>query len=119
MARRVGENWRNADEIRLGTATRLQVGRYGEYFVKMEFTPLGFDVYGTEVDDKGIDLVVRKGVDQFYDVQVKTVRPPRGKYIFFPKHTFELRDTLLAALPRSQVESSGKPPVSRGFAEAL
>ena len=87
----------------------LQVGRYGEYFVKMEFTLLGFDVYGAEVDDKGIDLVVRKGVDQFYDVQVKTVRPPRGNYVFFPKHTFELRETLLAALVLLRQDEPSEP----------
>jgi hypothetical protein len=38
----------------------LQVGRYAEYLVKMEFTLYGFDVYTAEVDDKGIDFVVRK-----------------------------------------------------------
>jgi hypothetical protein len=30
-------------------------------------------VYGTEVHDKGIDFVIRRAVDRFYDVQVKTV----------------------------------------------
>ena len=35
----------------------LQVGRYAEYFVKMEFTLHGFAVYSAEVDDKGIDVV--------------------------------------------------------------
>lgn len=76
----------------------LQVGRYGEYFAKMEFTLLGFDVYGAEVDDKGIDLVIRRDVDRFYDVQVKTVRLPGGDYVFFRKSVFELRETLIAAL---------------------
>jgi hypothetical protein len=33
--------------------THLQVGRYGEYYAKMEFTLYGFDVYGAEVDDRG------------------------------------------------------------------
>ena len=32
----------------------LQLGRYAEYFIKMEFTALGFDVYSAEVDDKGL-----------------------------------------------------------------
>jgi hypothetical protein len=35
----------------------LEVGRYSEYFVKMEFTLYGFDVYQAEVDDHGIDFV--------------------------------------------------------------
>jgi len=51
----------------------LQVGRYSEYFVKMEFTLYGFDVYTSEVDDKGIDVVIRRDVDRFYDVQVKSL----------------------------------------------
>jgi hypothetical protein len=44
----------------------------------MEFTLYGFDVYTAEVDDKGIDFVIRKerrrGTDiefVYYDVQVK------------------------------------------------
>ena len=30
-----------------------QVGSYVEYFVKMELTMYGFEVYTTEVDDRG------------------------------------------------------------------
>jgi hypothetical protein len=77
---------------------RLQVGRYGEYYAKMEFTLLGFDVYGAEVDDKGIDFVIRRGADRFYDIQVKAVRLPGGDYVYFRKSVFDLRETLLAAL---------------------
>jgi hypothetical protein len=94
--------WGRFDWARLN---HLQVGRYGEYFIEMEFTLLGFDVYGTEADDKCIDLVVRRGVNQFYDVQVKTVRS--DNYVFFPKRTFDLRPTLLAALVLLR---QGKPP---------
>ena len=84
--------------------------RYAEYFVKMEFTMLGFDVYGAEVDDRGIDLVIRKGADRYYDVQVKSVRGLN--YIFFPKDKFAddksaLRDNLLAAVV---VFGDGQPP---------
>ena len=35
----------------------LQVGKYAEYFVKMEFTMYGWQVYSTEVDNRGIDFV--------------------------------------------------------------
>jgi hypothetical protein len=38
---------------------RQQIGAFAEYFVKMELTMLGFQVYSTEVDDRGIDFVVR------------------------------------------------------------
>jgi hypothetical protein len=54
--------------------TRLQVGRYAEHFVKMEFALHGFDVYTTEVDDRCVDFVVRHRDRPFYDVQVKSVR---------------------------------------------
>jgi hypothetical protein len=83
------------DWARLNT---LQVGRYGEYYAKMEFTLGGFDVYTAEVDDKGIDFVIRKGVDAFYDVQVKTARLPKGNYVFIPKAGFELRRSMLVTL---------------------
>jgi hypothetical protein len=83
----------------------LQLGRYAEYFVKMEFTLFGFDVYTSEVDDRGIDFVVRKGEDRYYDVQVKSVRGLN--YIYFDKDKFTLRDNLLAAVV---LFSEGEPP---------
>ena len=75
---------------------KLQVGKYAEYFVKMEFTKQGFDVYSSEVDDRGIDFVVRKEPASYYDIQVKSVRGLG--YIFFPKNKFILRKNLLAAI---------------------
>ena len=81
-----------------GCLNHLQLGRYAEYFVKMEFTRLGFDVYTSEVDDRGIDFVIRKSGDRYYDVQVKSLRYPGTKYIFFPKDKFELRENLFAAV---------------------
>jgi hypothetical protein len=76
--------------------TNQQLGCYAEYFVKMEFTLHGFDVYSSEVDDKGIDFVVRKNEGQCYDVQVKSSRDLN--YIFFKKTKFALRESLLAAI---------------------
>ena len=76
--------------------THLQVGRFAEYFVKMEFTLYGFDVYQAEVDDKGIDFVIRKGHDRYFDIQVKSIRGLN--YVFLPKRCFELRENLLAAV---------------------
>lgn len=74
----------------------LQVGKYAEYFAKMECVLHGFDVYSAEVDDKGIDFVIRKSSDRYYDVQVKSVR--HFNYIFFQKSKFELRANMLAAV---------------------
>jgi hypothetical protein len=42
-----------------GSLTTLQLGKYAEYFVKMEFVQHGFDVYSVEVDERGIDFVIR------------------------------------------------------------
>lgn len=76
--------------------THLQVGKYAEYFVKMECTLYGFDVYSAEVDDKGIDFVIRASYGRYYDIQVKSAR--NLNYIFIQKSKLELRDNLLVAV---------------------
>jgi hypothetical protein len=73
----------------------FQLGKYGEYFAKMEFTKHGFDVYTAEVDDKGIDFVIRKDVNNYYDIQVKSFR--NYSYIFMRKNIFQPRQNLLLA----------------------
>ena len=85
-------------------SSHLQIGRYAEYFVKMEFTLFGFEVYTAEVDDRGVDFVIRKD-DRYYDVQVKSARGLN--YIFFPKDKFSPRDNLLAAIV---LFFDGEPP---------
>ena len=74
----------------------LQLGRYAEYLAKMEFTLYGFGVYTAEVDDRGIDFVVRLSNSRYYDIQVKSSRSLH--YIFFPKDKFDLRENLLAVV---------------------
>jgi len=74
----------------------LQIGRYAEYYAKMEFASYGFEVYTSEVDDHGIDFVVKKGKSSFYEIQVKSIRGLN--YIFFPKSKFDLRANLFAAV---------------------
>src|SRR5437867_1037496 len=81
-------NWRGLN--------KFQLGRYAEYFVKMEFTLLGFDVYVPEVDDRGIDFVIRKGDKKYYEIQVKSRRGL--KPIILKKSKFALRSNLLAAV---------------------
>jgi hypothetical protein len=77
----------------------LQTGRYGEYFVKMAFARAGFDVFNAEVDDKGIDFVLRVDGDvpSYYDVQVKTIRS-RNTYVFMRKDKFRVGPNLFLAL---------------------
>jgi hypothetical protein len=76
--------------------SRQQVGRYAEYFVKMELTLHGLDVYSAEVDDKGIDFIVRVDSSHYYDIQVKASR--NLTYIFLPKDKFHPCENLLAAI---------------------
>lgn len=73
----------------------LQVGRYSEYFTKMEFTLYGFEVYTSEVDDRCVDFVVRREGRQFFDVQVKSVRG--YGYIFIPQAKFPIAPHRLVA----------------------
>lgn len=74
----------------------LQIGRYAEYFTKMEFVLYSFDIYSSEVDDRGIDFVVRRDNSHYYDIQVKSTRGLN--YIFFQKDKFVLAENLLAAV---------------------
>jgi hypothetical protein len=83
------------DKYKWSELSHLQVGKFAEYFVKMEFTLYGFDVYQSEVDDKGIDFVIRREYT-YHDIQVKSVRG--FNYIFFPKECFTLRKNLHAAI---------------------
>jgi hypothetical protein len=75
---------------------RQQLGRFAEYFVKMEFALYGFEVYTSEVDDRGIDFVARHGDGGFYEVQVKSARD--SSYVFMHKNKFPLRPDRLLAL---------------------
>jgi hypothetical protein len=74
----------------------LQIGRFGEYLVKMELTRYGLDVYSSEDDDREIDFIVRLSESKYLDIQVKTVRVLN--YIFFRKRVFDPRENLYAAL---------------------
>lgn len=75
---------------------KQQVGAYAEYFVKMELTMHGFQVYSTEVDDRGIDFVVRRDAGQFIEIQVKSLRA-KG-YVFMHKSKFPIRQQTYLAL---------------------
>ena len=73
-------NWNNLSP--------LQLGRYAEYFAKMEFASYGMEVYTTEVDDHGVDFIVKDKNGRFCEIQVKSLR---GKaYVFTPKSKFDI-----------------------------
>ena len=73
----------------------LQLGRYAEYYAKMEFASYGFEVYTSEVDDHGVDFIVKLPKENtFYEVQVKSVRD--YGYVFVAKSKMpELTDNRL------------------------
>ena len=76
----------------------MQLGKYAEYLVTLAFTLHGCDVYSSEVDDRGVDLVVRSPRGVFHEIQVKSVC--RGSYVFLRKDKFELRENLWAVVVR-------------------
>lgn len=78
--------------------TGMQLGRYAEYYAKMEFASYGLDVYTSEVDDHGIDFVAKTKSGRFLEIQVKAVR--QGNYVFMQKEKWNIEDpnTYLALL---------------------
>lgn len=84
----------------------LQLGRFAEYLVKMNFTRLDVSVFTAEVDDRGIDFVIRTDSGKHYDVQVKSVRG--SSYIFLRQDKFTPRENMLVAIVR--FAHDGEPP---------
>lgn len=77
--------------------SHLQLGRYAEYYAKLEFSSYGYDVYTSEVDDHGVDFVAKNPVDgNYYEIQVKSIR--NWGYVFIPKDKMEIRSTRLVFL---------------------
>jgi hypothetical protein len=75
---------------------KQQVGAYTEYFVKMELTMFGFQVYSTEVDDRGVEFVARYSDCTFIQIQVKSVRS--ANYVFVQKTKFPIREDMYLAV---------------------
>ncbi len=88
---------------------RLQLGKYAEYLAKMEFLLWGCDVFTSEVDDHGIDFVIRTRQGRHHDVQVKSFRLEAGKatpYVFLQKTKFEIHPSLLLVLVQFELDKS-------------
>ena len=67
----------------------------------MEFVLCGCDVFTSEVDDHGIDFVVRTREGNHFDVQVKSFRVTPGgntPYVFLEKDKFNIHPSRLLAL---------------------
>src|SRR5580658_8058701 len=78
------------ERYRWSALTNQQVGAFVEYFVKMELTMFGFQVYATEVDDRGVDFIAQFGDGPFLKIQVKSVRSTG--YVFMEKSKFSLHE---------------------------
>lgn len=100
-----------SDKHNWGRLNRLQLGKYAEYLAKMECVLCGCDVFTSEVDDHGIDFVIRTQQGNHYDVQVKSFRLEKGKgtpYVFVQKEKFHIHPSLLLVLVQF---TAGEPPV--------
>ena len=75
---------------------KQQLGTYFEYFMKMVFTMFGFEVYTSEVDDRGIDFIARTDKGVFLEIQAKCVR--NYNYVFMKKAHFAPKEGLYVAL---------------------
>lgn len=67
---------------------RIQLEEYAEYYAKMEFASYGLDVYASEVDDHGVDFIVKDKKKVFNEIQVKSLRD-KG-YTFMQQEKFDL-----------------------------
>lgn len=67
-----------------------QLGRYAEYLSRLLFAKSGMDVYLPEIDNQGIDLVVRSSAGNFYEIQCKARR--QLNYFYLEKTKFPLSD---------------------------
>ena len=68
----------------------IQVGTFVEYYAKMEFAMYGFQVYTSEVDDRGLDFVARYEDSDFLSIQVKSIRS-NTSYVYMTKDYFKIK----------------------------
>lgn len=68
--------------------SNLQLGRYAEYYAKMEFSSYGLEVYTSEVDDHGIDFIAKTKLDNYIELQVKSAR--HTNYVFMQKNKWNI-----------------------------
>lgn len=68
----------------------MQLGKYAEYYAKMEFASYGFDVYTSEVDDHGIDFIGKTKSGRFLEIQVKAAR--QNNYVFMQKEKWDIQN---------------------------
>lgn len=74
---------------------RLQLGKYAEYYAKMEFASYGLDVYTSEVDDHGVDFIVKDKKGIFNEIQVKSLRIDKNNLIYMEQDKFNINNKAL------------------------
>ena len=77
----------------------MQLGKYAEYYSKMEFTSCGYDVNTSEIDGHGVDFVAKNpktGI--FQEVQVKVMM--KGNYVYIRKDKIIIDETYIVCLLR-------------------
>lgn len=104
---------------------RASFGKRQEHIIIAELLKRNFDVYRPEVDDQGIDCVIRLGENTYLEIQIKTksknVKLPR----YFAGLKFEPRDNYffifypeadghLYILPSKEVEKRCSKTVKDG-----
>lgn len=71
----------------------LHLGRYAEYYAKMEFASYGFQVYTSEVDDHGVDFIAKNAKNEFIEIQVKSLRATnKASYTYILKTKMDIND---------------------------
>jgi hypothetical protein len=90
----------NLFDINYKSYHHIKIGKIGEYWMKLCLSLLDLDVYTPEVDNKGIDFIVRFNDKTYIDIQVKTIRE-KTTYVYMDKDNISwktLRDNLYLAL---------------------
>lgn len=67
----------------------LQIGRIGEYWAKIWLTLGGFETYTVDVDDRGIDFVMKLESETFLKIQVKSIKQTTGSIFITKKGEWE------------------------------
>ena len=75
---------------------KIQLFKYAGYFVKMELTRYGLDIYQPETDSNGVDFSAKTSSSRHFDFQIRTVK--NFNYIAFPKDNLILRENLIVAI---------------------
>ena len=67
MNKSINRRWRlRMPSMKWSERTGLEIGRYAEYYAKMEFTSYGFEVFTSELADHGVDFIAHHPKDDTY-----------------------------------------------------